>query len=275
MELEKKKQIFILSDATGLTAEMAVNAALSQFRNVEVEVNRATMVRSRAGLVETISLAKETGGIIVYTLVTSALRQFFHSEAAKQGVRAVDCMGPLLDVFTEFLGSTPIGNPGIQRELSESYFKGIEAIEYTVNHDDGQDPDGLHLADIVIVGVSRTSKTPLSMFLSTRYFLRVANIPIVLELGLPRQLFRLDRSRVVGLMISARRLVEIRKARLKRASFTAPPKYADYDRVLRELEYSSKLFAANGWAIIDVTEKSIEEAASEILQFMRSAHPRT
>lgn len=273
-DLKAKKQVFILSDATGLTAEMAVNATLSQFRNAEVEVNRATMVRNRTRLVETIRLAKDTGGIIVYTLVTSALRQLLRSEAAKQGVRAVDLMEPLLDVFTEFLGTTPIRNPGIQRELSESYFKGIEAIDYTVNHDDGQDPYGLHLADIVIVGVSRTSKTPLSIFLSTQYFLRVANIPIVLEIELPRQLFRLERSRVVGLTISASRLMEIRKACLERIGFIAPPKYTEYYRIIKELGYSSKLFAANGWAVIDVTEKSVEEAASEILQLMRGVRPK-
>ena len=270
-----KKQIFILSDATGLTAEMAVNAALSQFRNVEVEVNRSTMVRNRNGVVETIHLAKETDGVIVYTLITSALRQIFNEEATKQGVKVVDLMKPMLDSFTEFLGYTPIGNPGIQRELSENYFKGIEAMEYTVNHDDGLDPDGIHLADIVIVGVSRTSKTPLSVFLSTQYFLRVANVPIVLEVGQPRQLFRLDRSKVVGLTISAERLVEIRKERIKRMSFAAPPKYTDYDRVVKELECSKQLFAANGWAVIDVTEKSIEETASDIVQLMRMTHLKT
>ena len=272
--MEKKKQIFILSDATGLTAEMTINAILSQFENIEVEINRITMVRNKIQLVDTVRLAKETNGIIVFTLVTSALRDLLHSEVTKQGVRAVDLIEPLLDVFIEFFGSKPIGNPGIQRELSERYFKGIEAIEYTVNHDDGQDPDGLHLADIVIAGVSRTSKTPLSMFLSTQYFLKVANIPIILEIRLPRQLFRLDRSRVFGLTISAERLLEIRKARLERTSFIAPPKYVDYDLIVKELEYSNQLFNANGWNVIDVTKKSVEETASEILRFMRNIHPK-
>ncbi|MFH0897577.1 MAG: pyruvate, water dikinase regulatory protein, partial [Candidatus Bathyarchaeota archaeon] len=210
-------------------------------------------------------LAKETGGIIIFTLVNSALRQLLRSEAAKQEIRAVDLMGPLLDVFTEYLGSAPIEKPGIQREISERYFKRIEAIEYTVNHDDGQDPYGLHLANIVIVGVSRTSKTPLSMFLSTQYFLRIANIPVVLEVELPHQLFGLDRNRVVGLSISAERLMEIRKARLEHMGFTVP-KYAEYDQIEKELEYSNRLFATKGWSVIDVTEKSVEEVASEILQ---------
>lgn len=273
--MKAKKRILILSDATGLTAEMAVNATLSQFRNVEVEINRITMVRDRNRLVEIIRSASEADGIIVYTLVSKELRQFFRSEVAKQKVRAVDLMGAMLDAFTEFLGASPTGSPGIQRELSESYFLAIEAVEYTVNHDDGQDPDGLNLADIVIVGVSRTSKTPLSIFLSNQYSLRVANIPIILEVEQPPQLFTLDKNRVIGLTISPERLMEIRRVRIERAGFRAPPKYAKYDNIVRELEYSNRLFAAKGWAVIDVTEKSIEETASEVLRLMRNSQSRT
>lgn len=270
-----KKQIFILSDATGLTAEMAVNATLSQFVNTDIEINRITMVRDKARIIDTVRLAKETDGVIVYTLVTTILLDLLRLEVAKLGVMAVDLMEPMLNAFAEFLGSKPIGNPGIQRELSESYFKGIEAIEYTVNHDDGQDPEGLHLADIVIVGVSRTSKTPLSMFLSTQYSFKVANIPIILEIPPPRQLFRLDKNKVFGLTATADRLMEIRKARLERASFIMSPKYVDYDRIVKELEYSNKLFTTNCWAVIDVTEKSVEETASEILRLLRDIRPRT
>lgn len=159
------KQVFILSDATGLTAGANVNAAISQFRNIEVAINRVTMVRNKYRLSEAVRIAKETEGIIVFTLVSKELRRFFLSEINKNRVPSVDLMSPLLEAFEKFFGSPPVGNPGVQRELSESYFKGIEAIEYTVNHDDGRDPDGLFLADIVIVGVSRTSKTPLSIFL--------------------------------------------------------------------------------------------------------------
>lgn len=272
--MEKKKQIFILSDATGLTAEMTVNATLSQFENVKVELNRFTMVSDKAKLMEIICLAKEADGIIVYTLVTSAMRDILRVEAAKQGVKAVDLMGPMLDLFEGFLESKPVENPGIQRELSESYFKGIEAMEYTVNHDDGQDPDGLRLADVIIVGVSRTSKTPLCMFLSTSYSLKVANVPIIMDIKPPRQLFKVDKNKVIGLTVSADRLLEIRKARLERASFIAPPKYIDFDRIVKELDYSNHLFAVNGWPIINVTEKSVEETASEILRLMRYTHPQ-
>lgn len=273
--MRAKKQIFILSDATGLTAEVAVNATLSQFRGVEVEINRLTMIKNRERLVNIIRSATEVGGIIVYTLVSKEMRRFFLSEAAKEKAQAVDLMGPLLDAFAKFLGASPTGSPGIQRELSESYFRAMEAIEYTVNHDDGQDPDGLGLADVVIVGVSRTSKTPLSIFLSNQYSLRVANIPIILEVEPPPQLFKLDKNRVIGLTASSERLMEIRKARIKRVGFKAPPKYANYDSIVKELKHSNQLFTANGWPIIDVTERSIEETAFDVLRLMKNMQSRT
>lgn len=270
--LKARKHIFILSDATGLTAEVTVNAVLSQFRSTDVQINRVTMVRTRGRLVETIRLANEVDGIIVYTLVSKELRQIFLSELAKWEVRTVDLMGSLLNAFVDFLGVLPTGSPGLQRQLNERYFHNIEAIEYTVNHDDGQNPEELNLAEIVIVGVSRTSKTPLSIFISNQYFLRVANVPVVWGVGLPRQLFELEKSKVVGLKITAKRLMEIRKARIDRTGFKAPPKYADYDYIVKELEYGDRLFAKNDWAIIDVTEKSIEEAAFEVLRLMQSTH---
>jgi regulator of PEP synthase PpsR (kinase-PPPase family) len=274
LEILGKKQIFVLSDGIGLTADTAIHSALAQFQNIEVEVNRVTMVRDKTRLVEVIRTAQKTDGIIVYTLVSKELRQFFFSETTMQKVPIVDLIGPLLETLSVFFEVSPLGKPGAQRELGESYFRGVEAIEYTVNHDDGQDPDGLPQADIIIVGVSRTSKTPLSVFLSNQYFLRVANIPIIYNVKLPRQLFSTDPQKIVGLTISAERLMEIRKARFERTSFPVPSKYASKEYILKELGYSNRLFAANGWAIIEVTEKSIEEVAVEILQLMEKVHLR-
>jgi regulator of PEP synthase PpsR (kinase-PPPase family) len=262
------KQVVIVSDSSGLTADITVNAILPQFRNIDVAINRVTMVRNRARLVEAINLAKNANSLIVYTLTSEGLRSFFLSQIVKNQIKAVDIMGPLLEAFTEFLGIPPLREPGRQRKLSKSYFRGIEAIEYTVNHDDGQDSEKLNLADIVIVGVSRTSKTPLSIFLSSRYLLRIANIPIILEFELPSQIFSLDKNRIIGLTISPKRLLEIRKARVERASFRVPPRYADYAYIQKELEYSNRLFKINGWAVIDVTEKSIEETAAEALRLI-------
>lgn len=270
--MKTEKQIFILSDATGHMAEVTVNAVLSQFRSVEVQINRVTMVSNRERLIEVIQLAKEANGIIVYTLVSKELRQILLSELAKWKIQNIDLMGSILNTFIDFLGMPPTGSPGLQRPLSENYFHEIEAVEYTVNHDDGQKPEELNLADIVIVGVSRTSKTPLSIVLSNQYSLRVANVPVVLGIGLPSQLLHLDESKVVGLKITAERLVEIRKARIERMGVKTLPKYADYDYIVKELEYSYQLFTQNNWAVIDVTNKSIEETAFEVLRLMRNAH---
>lgn len=263
------KQVVIVSDSTGFTAEIIVNAILPQFSNTDVEINRFTMVRDRTELLDAIDLANSAESIVVYTLVSEELRSFFLSQIVQKQIRAVDVMGPLLNAFTDFLGTPPLQKPGQHRKLSKSYFRGIEAIEFTVNHDDGQDSDQLNLADIVIVGVSRTSKTPLSIFLSSRYLLRVANIPIVLELELPSQIYSLNKNKIIGLTIAPKRLVEIRKARIERANFRVTPRYADYTHIVKELEYCNRLFKQNDWAVIDVTEKSIEEMATETMRLTK------
>ena len=270
-KLKAKKQIFILSDATGLTAEVIVNAVLAQFRNADVQINRVNMVKTREKLVETIRSASESDGIVVFTLVSKELHQILLSELMRWKVKAIDLMSPLIAAFIDFLEMQPTRSPGLQRALSESYFHDIEVVEYTVNHDDGQNPEGLNLAEIVIVGVSRTSKTPLSIFLSNQYFLRVANVPVIMGVGLPRQLFDLDKHKVIGLKITPERLMEIRKARIERTVFKAPPKYADHNYIRKETEYAERIFAKNEWAVINVTEKSIEEATFEVLSLMRNS----
>ena len=266
--MKHKKSIFIVSDATGLTAETVVKAVLLQFKPANVEIKRISRVRNRSRLVEAVQLASKARGIIVYTLVSQELRNMLLSEGAEYGVPTVDLIGPMMTVLTDFLETPPVVSPGLQHELSEGYFRGIECIEYTINHDDGRDPDGLYQADIVILGVSRTAKTPLSIFLSNQYSLRVANVPIILGIDLPQQLFKLNSNRIVGLTISPKRLMEIRKARIQQIKVSASSGYADYDQILKELEYSHQVFAAKAWTVIDVTEKSIEETASEIIDLM-------
>ncbi len=266
--MRSKKSIFIVSDATGLTAENVIKAVILQFKPSTVEIKRISRVRNKPRIVEAVQIASKARGIIIHTLVSQELRKTLLSEAAEYCVPTVDLIGPMMKVLTDFFEMPPIVSPGLQHELSEGYFRGIESIEFTINHDDGRDPDGLYLADIVIVGVSRTSKTPLSMFLSNQYSLRVANIPIILELDLPHQLFRFNKDRIIGLTISPKRLIEIRKIRIQRIKGQAPSGYADYDRILKELIYSHQIFASQSWTIIDVTEKSIEETASEIIDIM-------
>jgi len=260
------KNIFIISDATGLTAETVVKAILLQFKTTDVEIKRLSSVRSKLRLIESVQLASKMKGIIIHTLVSQELRDILFSESSKYGVLTVDLIGPMMKVLEDFLETPPMVSPGLRHELSKGYFRGIDCIEYTINHDDGRDPDGLYHADIVIVGVSRTSKTPLSIFLSYQYSLRVANVPVILGVNLPKQLFNLDSRKIVGLTISPKRLTEIRKARIKGIKYgSIASSYADYDQILEELEYSHLIFASRAWTLIDVTEKSVEEVASEIM----------
>lgn len=267
--MKNKKSIFIVSDATGLTAEKVVRAVLFQFKHANVEIKRVSRVRNRSRLVEAVQLASKARGIIVHTLVSQELRSILLSKSAEYRVPTVDLIGPIMTVLKDFLETPPVISPGLQHELNESYFRGIECIEYTINHDDGRDPDGLCQADIVIVGVSRTSKTPLSIFLANQYSLRIANIPIILEADLPQQLLKLDSDKIIGLTISPKRLMEIRRTRIQRMIGNVSSRYADYGQILKELEYSQQIFASKGWTVIDVTEKSIEETASEIMRLKR------
>lgn len=267
--MKLKKSIFIVSDATGLTAERVVRVALFQFKPADAEIERVSRVRNRSKVVEAVQLASKARGIIVHTLVSQELRNILISKSAEYRVPTVDLIGPIMTVLNDFLETPPVVSPGLQHKLSESYFRGIESIEYTINHDDGQDPEGLYQADIVLVGVSRTSKTPLSMFLTNQYSLRVANIPIVLGTDLPQQLLKLDRDKIIGLTISPKRLMEIRRARIQRIIGNVSSRYADYNQILKELEYSQQIFASKGWMVVDVTKKSIEETASEIMSLKR------
>jgi regulator of PEP synthase PpsR (kinase-PPPase family) len=251
-----------------MTAERVIKAVLLQFNSANIEINRIPNVRNKVRIVEAVELASKAKGIIVHTLVSNELRNILHSKCTEYEVMTLDLLGPVLTMLTDFLETPPIATPALQHKLSDGYFREIECIEYTINHDDGRDPDGLSQADIVIVGVSRTSKTPLSIFLSNQYALNVANVPIILGLDLPRQLFRLDNNRIIGLTISPRRLMEIRKARIQRMKGEAPSGYADYDQILEELKYSYQIFALKAWTIIDVTEKSIEEIATEIIDLI-------
>ncbi|MCK4953558.1 kinase/pyrophosphorylase [Candidatus Bathyarchaeota archaeon] len=264
--MENNKSVFLVSDATGLTAETVVKAILLQFKHVNPEIKRITRVRNRARLVEALQLASKAEGIIFHTLVSKDLRNIMLSEGAKYGVPTVDLLGPVMNALMNFFDTLPAFNPGLQHELSEGYFRGIECIEYTINHDDGRDPNGLFQADLVIVGVSRTSKTPLSIFISNQYALCVANIPIILGVDLPQQLFNLNYNKIVGLTITPERLQEIRKVRIQGVMGDVPSEYANYNQLLKELEYSHQIYASKNWPVIDVTEKSIEEIAAEILE---------
>jgi regulator of PEP synthase PpsR (kinase-PPPase family) len=257
-------EILIVSDATGRTAEMVVRAALVQFQGAEVHLTIRPHVRSVEAVRAAVRVASKAQGLIVHTLVSPELRNVILTEGRAQEVPTIDLLGPLLLRLEDLLRLQPMAKPGLFRDMDQEYRHRFEVVEFAVKHDDGQDPRGVLQADVVLVGVSRTSKTPLSMFLAGRG-LRVANVPVVNKLLLPEEITRVDARRVVGLTIRPERLLELRRARLQQME--TPPKfpYADPRQIWAELEYAQELFARAGWAVVDVTDKSIEEVAAEVL----------
>lgn len=257
-------QIFVVSDATGATGELVVRAALAQFQVTGVEIRRLSNIRTVEEVGRAVEVAQATNAIIVHTLVSEELRQVILREGRERGVETIDLIGPLLLRLSDQLRVPPLMQPGLFRQLGQEYLQRIEAIEYTVKHDDGQHPLGLDRAEIVLVGISRTSKTPLSIYLAGKGW-RVANIPVILNLPLPSRLMTIDQRRVVGLIVGVDRLVELRRARLERKQTPVAETYAEAEKVRAELAYSRSLFRKAGWPVIDMTSKSIEEAASELL----------
>lgn len=258
--------VYILSDSFGETAERVVLACLAQFpRYSNLEIKRSTNVDNKTEVEKVLAEAKKAGAFVVYTIVLQELRHFVISQAEEMGVRAVDVMGPILHAFTDYLGQKPIYQPGLMHRLDEDYFKKIEAVEFAVKYDDGKDPRGFLLADIVLLGVSRTSKTPLSMYLANKRY-KVANLPIVPELRLPKELSLIGKDKIIGLTISSNHLVDVRAERLRTLGLTGQATYALPARIEEEIEHANKVFEKLDCHVIDVTHRAIEETATKIIE---------
>lgn len=259
--------IFAVSDGTGITAERVVRAALIQFDAPKIQIIRYGDVRKSERVKEIVREAADKGGFVVHTLVYEHLRHIMLTEGRDFNVTTIDLMGPLLARLSEKLASQPLAEPGLFRPFDSSYMERIDAIDFSVRHDDGRNLDDLDQAQIVLVGVSRTSKTPLSIYLAYRGW-RVANVPIVWGLEPPPQLFKLPTKRVVGLVIHPERLVELRKARIEHMGITGIG-YADLEHVRKEVAYSYEIFdTRRDWPIVDVTTKPIEETAAEVVALL-------
>lgn len=256
--------IYVVSDSVGETAELVTKAAVSQFNGSGVVLKRIPYVEDESTINEVIQLAKMNNGLIVFTLVKPDIRAYMKQEAEKEGIFACDVMGPLLDHFQKQYGKTPLNEPGLVRKLDDDYFKKVEAIEFAVKYDDGRDPRGLLKADIVLIGVSRTSKTPLSQYLAHKRF-KVANVPLVPEIDPPEELYQVDKDKCFGLKISPEKLNEIRRERLKTLGLNDQASYANLDRIKNELEHFNKVVEQIGCPIIDVTNKAVEETANIIV----------
>lgn len=266
------RPIFVVSDATGETAEKICQAALSQFSQDKTVLARRHYIRSEAQIQEVLQEAKSRQGLIIFTFVSESLRLKMREEALQSGLLAVDLLGPLLTAMSHFLKSRPRSEPGRLHRIDTDYFSRVEAVQFTVKHDDGQSIQGVIQADIVLVGPSRTAKTPLSIYLA-QFGYKVANIPIVLNIPLPKEIQRVDPAKVVALIIDPQRLMEIREARLLKLNRRVAG-YADMEAIVQELNYCREIYRQNPrWGIIDVTGRAVEEVATDILGWIRRADP--
>jgi regulator of PEP synthase PpsR (kinase-PPPase family) len=226
-------------------------------------------VRTKEAVRPILERAANEGALIVFTVVSPELREYIHAASYELKVEALDLIGSLIGKISTFLDRQPINMPSGMLPLSDEYFRRIEAVEFTVKSDDGKEPRNFKKADLVLVGVSRTSKTPLSTILAQRG-LKVANLPLVLGVATPPELEEASQERIVGLTIGLDPLVEIRKARLKQLGLSVDASYGLRDQVKEELEYAQRIFRAHpSWPVIDVTGRAIEETAVIILESLK------
>lgn len=261
--MSKMPIIYVVSDSVGETAELVTKAAISQFSEVDNVIKRFPFVEDESNVEDVVSLTKNDKGMIVYTLVKPEVREYLKKVAARENILAIDIIGPLMDQIQNLTGKTPLYEPGLIHKLDEEYFKKVEAIEFAVKYDDGRDPRGIVKADLVLIGVSRTSKTPLSQYLAHRR-LKVANVPVVPEVDPPEELYTISPEKCFGLKISPDKLNGIRKERLRTLGLSDNANYANLDRIKEELVYFEKIIEKIGCPVVDVTNKAVEETANII-----------
>jgi [pyruvate, water dikinase]-phosphate phosphotransferase / [pyruvate, water dikinase] kinase len=271
MKNNEEIKVIIISDGTGETASLMTKAAVVQFSDREVSFTRYKNIRTKVQIEAIFQDAATRHDIVVYTIVSPELRQYIRDASDRYQIPTIDLLGPLLNSLSAYFSAKPKSEPGIFHQVDDRYFKRISAMEYTIHHDDGKDTTNLDDADLIILGISRTSKTPLSMFLSMQGW-RVCNIPLVADIPVPPEVFLTDQSKIIGLTIQADVLHSIRKARLERLGkdpHKGTENYASLDHVMRDIEYANELFRKNKrWAIFDVSGKALEETAAEVMKVM-------
>ncbi|MHB1296410.1 MAG: pyruvate, water dikinase regulatory protein [Anaerolineae bacterium] len=263
--MPKSTTFLLLADNVQFDAEQMLRAALSQCVTVPPQVALVN-VHSTQEIAHAFQRARRDHSMVALALLDTYLRQTAHFYGRHANVPLVDLIEPVTLRLADMLEMKPEDNPVLSRHLDESYFRRIEAIEFAVAHDDGLRSQDLHLAEIVLTGVSRTSKTPLSMYLASHGWL-VANVPLVADIEPPPQLFEVDPNRVFALTIRPERLAMLRMVRLTRLGMSAPVNYADTEYIERDLQHArGVIMRGKGWTVVDATSKSIEETASEVVQ---------
>ncbi|WP_373489720.1 pyruvate, water dikinase regulatory protein [Parasphingorhabdus sp.] len=263
--------LHLLSDSTGETLENIAKAALAQFDGVEIIKHFWPMVRSEKHLNRILSEVADNPGLVIFTIVNRDIRSKLERECRHLGLPSVPALDTVTDALSNMLGQEAKARPGRQHILDAAYFARVEAIQFTIAHDDGVGWENWEEADIVLAGVSRTSKTPTSIYLANRGY-KTANIPIVPESPPPDSLYHLKNPLVVGLITGASRLVQVRRNRLLSLNQAPETDYVNEEKVKEETQYARRMFADNGWPMIDVTRRSIEESAAAIINLYNERH---
>ena len=270
--MEPQITIYVMSDSIGETGELIAKAAVRQFIPSNFEIKRYPYIIGEDQIREIFEDARNHESVVIYTTVSEKNREFIINKGIEYNIPTVDVMTPPMEAIQEKLGFEPKRESGIIRRLDESYYKKVEAVEFAVKYDDGKDPRGLVKADICLVGISRTSKTPLSMYLAHKAY-KVANVPLVPEVPPPNELYEKDPRRLIGLVANPLKLNEIRIERLKALGLESTANYANVERINQELKYSKEIMERLGCIVIDVSYRAIEETASIVTQHIRGYFP--
>jgi len=270
----KKFKLHLVSDSTGETVGSVARAATAHFDDIDPEEFNWTLVRTKTQIEKVIVEIKKNPGPVMYTLVDNSLRDLLKMECAKLGLPCIAVLSTVVAELSSYLGLETHALPGKQHMLDADYFDRVDAINYTLAHDDGQAHWDLEDADIVLLGVSRTSKSPTCVYLAHKGY-KAANIPLVPECPLPENLGELKKPLVVGLTISPDRLQQIRKSRLQAMNQNEDTSYVEMERLQHEVAEARKLFNQHKWPVIDVTKRSVEETAATIIQHLKRHREKT
>ena len=264
--MKNTHQVYLISDSTGETLDRIFMALKAQFNNFNYDLNQYSFSRTENQISTILNNAKkQESPIILYTVVNSKLAKFLAEEANKKNIPCFSVLGDLILNFSKILNQKAIHQPSAQHVLDEDYYKRIEAIQFTMNHDDGNNTENIAESDIVLMGVSRTSKTPTSIYLANKG-LKTSNIPLVNEMSVPKDVIQSKSLCVIGLTTEPERLFDIRRNRLNSLKENEASDYTNLDKIRSEVNESKKIFKKNKWPIIDVTRKSVEETAASIIK---------
>ena len=263
---KKVPEIFLVSDHTGETAASAARAAMSQFQT-RWRYRFFGEIRDESQVLRMMELARDLGAIVLYTLSRDSIADAIRKRGIEMGVPVVDLLGPVMETVGSHYQLKREYRPGPQHGFTDEHFRRVDAVEFAVRHDDGTNLNTLYEADIVLTGVSRTSKTPVSMYLAQRGY-KTGNVPLVPGIDPPRELLDIEPSRVFGLTLDPATLVTIRRARLRSLPSLNRLAYADPETVATELRWALRFFRAQGWRSVDISGKAVEENASRILELL-------